>query len=297
MTALYLQTILAYKKGKHMKFAIEPHKNDPIINEVDELDLAFQYTPEDVIRYIEHHERQRIAIRINLTLFSTPQAFFQSEIWEKYSLYNEDFLILRNLYFILPFDTWRVWTKEEKMYFKQIMPFKWFFNQGCKTYGEIYEQLVAGAAQVLVYGEICFDIKNVARIIHDAGAEVRVMPDVAQASADVSYSGIRKFFIRPNGLNEYEDFIDTCVLSVANRDTAPAYYNIYKNDKEWYGDLCEIIVGLNEHLDNRRIPDNFDKIRMNCKQRCLTDGSCDYCGKVEELQETLSNAGLIIKEK
>lgn len=72
-------------------------------------------------------------------------------------------------------------------------------------------------------------------------------------------------------------------------------YDIYTKDKEWYGDLDELILSLNESIDNRNILSSFAGCRLNCGRRCLKGHPCSICERMVETAAVLNDKGLIIE--
>jgi hypothetical protein len=53
--------------------------------------------------------------------------------------------------------------------------------------------------------------------------------------------------------------------------------HIYKENKEWPGNLNLIIQKLNFNVDNRVIPKELGERRMSCGHRCWSDSGCHLC--------------------
>ena len=170
------------------------------------------------------------------------------------------------------------------------------FDYGCKTWDELYEQLFYGAAEVIIYGELGFSIDKVSEIVHAAGAQLAVIPDMVQNGArDVPYSNIRKFFIRPEDTDLYEDYVDIFKLTATN-SAVEGHYTAYAT-KEWFGKLSELIYGLKSDVDNRCIIETFGSARLSCGQKCVKYGKCDICGRCEELSDLMREYELIFYKK
>ncbi len=270
-----------------MRFAIKPYKNCPITDKVDELDLDVYYKPSEVFEYVKNHPSQTLVISQPSPLFTWSTFKLTNDWIEGYYPFikeNPDCVQIR---FKIPYDEW------EKMDYD--LGYSFMFVEGCRTWGDVYKQLATGASDILIYGELGFDIVRLAEVVHTAGTRIRVIPDIAQASTKVPYSGIRKFFIRPEDIDLYTPYVDTLFLSIWNGELAPTYYEIYHLDKEWFGPLKEIIFGLDSKIDSRNISSLFGRKRLHCNQECLKGGKCDICGTVEEVSEMLSDNGLYLK--
>lgn len=80
------------------------------------------------------------------------------------------------------------------------------------------------------------------------------------------------------------------------KEKQDTYYNIYKKDKEWFGNLGEIIIGFNDIIDSRYIIPRFAKKRIKCGRECMKGGPCKICDRIVNLSHNLEEAGLIVKK-
>ena len=151
-----------------------------------------------------------------------------------------------------------------------------------------------GVSDVYIVEELCFEIDKVAEIAHSEGVNIRVFPNVAQSSWNDS-DGITKFFIRPEDVYLYEPYID--VLEFFNsRKRENTLYKIYAIEKKWFGQLSELIVGLNDDIDSRYIASEFGDKRRACRKNCVKGGKCRICDRVVALSQVLEKNNLIVKK-
>ena len=68
-----------------------------------------------------------------------------------------------------------------------------------------------------------------------------------------------------------------------------------QEDKKWFGDLQEIIIGLDSKIDSRYIIPRFAEKRIKCGKDCLKGGKCEMCKRILDLSEQLENAHLIVQ--
>ena len=142
---------------------------------------------------------------------------------------------------------------------------------------------------------MCFELDKVSVVVHNAGARVRIFPNVAQCSTEYT-KDLKKFFIRPEDTLVYEPYVDTYEFFGEDRKLC-TYLRIYKEHQEWFGLLNEIIIGFNSDLDNRFIIPRFPEMRLRCGKRCLKDGTCKICDRIEELSKSLEKLGVVIQTK
>jgi hypothetical protein len=152
----------------------------------------------------------------------------------------------------------------------------------------------SGVCAVTVVEEMGFQLDKIAAVAHAANVEVHVIVNYAQSSVETT-PALKKFFIRPEDIDVYTPYIDVCDIKGDSRRVS-VYYNVYANDKQWFGKLNELINSLNSDIDNRCIPINFAEARIKCNKRCLKGGSCRLCDNYEKLAKTLSERNIIIKQ-
>ena len=131
-----------------------------------------------------------------------------------------------------------------------------------------------------------FCLDQAAIVCKRAGMRIRVYCNLAQSSWD-GLSAIKKFFIRPEDIRYYEQYVDggfefKTPTSVAQEVIYEAYERGY-----WYGNLSEIILGFDTSLDSRRLPTTFGVIRSECHKRCITGSSCSTCRAMEQFAELM----------
>jgi hypothetical protein len=113
-------------------------------------------------------------------------------------------------------------------------------------------------------------------MIHSAGAKVRIFPNVAQEMFSTKDS-VTRFFIRPEDINLYENYIDVCEIFGEAGITEDIFY-IYVAEK-WGKEINKLISNLNESFTNTFLLDNFALKRLSCKRKCKTTENCDFCMK------------------
>lgn len=147
---------------------------------------------------------------------------------------------------------------------------------------------------IYIINELGFSLDKLAIAAHKLGVKLRVYPNVAQTSAFNEMPALKKFFIRPEDIDLYSDYIDTCEFYNSDKKLE-TYYKIYKEDKKWFGKLNEIIIDFNSEIDNKYIIPRFAEKRIRCNKSCIKGGYCHRCDRIEELSHTLEQSKLIIK--
>lgn len=173
-----------------------------------------------------------------------------------------------------------------------------FFYSFVNNWEELNYCIKQGVSDIYITEILGFDIVRAAEVCHDSDVLVRVFPNVCQASygATTEEESLRTFFIRPEDLKHYEDFIDV-VEFFGDKTRREISYKAYAIDKKWPGQLGEIIIGLKSNIDNRRIDNTFAIRRRNCRKKCIKGAGCRHCSKILELANILKEKDLIFEKK
>lgn len=146
-----------------------------------------------------------------------------------------------------------------------------------------------GVSDVYIGEDLGFDIQSVKAIAAARNVQVRFYPYVSCFDM-----GIKTFFIRPEDISYYEDYIDVLDFTNLPISKQNIYYEIYK-DKKWYGNLKEIFPALNIDLDSRYIVPLFGKKRVYCQRKCLKGQKCNLCDTIADLSKVLKENNIIVK--
>ena len=169
---------------------------------------------------------------------------------------------------------------------------KYYFFTPAKDWDSLYGLISLGVSDVFVTEEMGFSLAAIHTITAAAGVQIRCFPNVAQSSWREGNS-FKKFFIRPEDVKIYEPYVDVLeFFGAGNREET--YFNIYQK-QEWFGDLSEIIIGLDKKVDNRCIVDFFGDRRTKCEKRCLKGKPCNICDRCAELADNLHNHAIVIQ--
>lgn len=187
-----------------------------------------------------------------------------------------------------------VYIKLNADYYLNCKPnFRFFYDIQISNWDILNGVLNLGATDVYIVEDLGFDIGKVKVIASQYNAQIRVYPNIAQSKWSNS-DAIKKFFIRPEDIDNYEDYVD--VIEFYNVDkNIDIYYDIYKNKKKWFGKLNEIILDFNSEIDNKYIVPRFAEMRIKCNKNCIKGGGCRRCEVIEDLSNTLEQSKLIVQ--
>lgn len=162
-----------------------------------------------------------------------------------------------------------------------------YFIDAVTSWEQLNSFIECGVSDVLVSSSFAFNIKDIAEKCHKEGVQVRAIPNIYQ-SAEYNDGSIG-FFIRPEAIDLYSKYIDIFELR-CSKDVCNTIYEIFAIDKEWYGDISEIITGAPKGIINRNIVELFDIARTNCGKKCVRPkNNCNICDTVIRLSKTFTD--------
>lgn len=256
-----------------MKYCIHYYAGCSFINEVQE--IMIKYTGQDIktiLKFFREHPEQRIIFDVAAGVQVDYEIF--EIISEGYPQYD----------FAVRFAD-RV---------RETPKWSFFYAEYISTWDRFDEQVRMGVSDIYVTEELGFDLAAAARVAKRNGVKIRVLPNYAQSGSPTT-DPAKKFFIRPEDESVYEGIVDVYEI-LQQGNTAEVVYKVYAKDKQWYGDLNEIIPTLKENVDNRRIPSKMFAIpRVDCKKSCLAGGHCNMCREIFNLSKTLEDKNYIFE--
>lgn len=266
-----------------MKYCFNYRKTSTALSILDEINIKFHPKNIDVVlEYIEGHPHQRINAKIQ-----DENDIFKYHLLEKFEEFKEkhnelDFAIILPKYDKNLADV----CKQKKL--------KFFFDVVVREWETFHTFIETGVSDVYLVEQMMFEIRDASTAAHMAGVQVRTFPNIAQKRYE-EVTSIKSFFIRPEDIEYYEGLVDVMEIYTIDEINQDVVLEIYKDDKQWWGPLREIILGLDSDIDGRYIIPRFGERRVNCKRKCFKGMHCDSCGVVESLSKNLQKAGLLVQ--
>ena len=272
-----------------MKYCIDYYKESSILDKVDEINIEYKRieSNEALETFCGDHRNQRVNVCINDLEEGINEGYIKNIL--DFQKEKQD---ITNLYIRLP----HIKTQElGAMLFNDYPDAKFYFNTHVNNWDDFIDLINYNVTDIFIVEGMGFELDKISKIAKEHNTQIRVFPNVAQASNDNTDS-LRKFWIRPEDIGFYDDYVDVCEF-FGEKEKFDILYNVYKKDKKWFGNLSEIIIGLKEQIDSRYIVPRFVKKRVRCGRECMKGGNCEMCDRIKELSGNLEKAGLIVTMK
>ena len=242
------------------------------INEADEWLIEYNEKDNTLIEFLDLHKDKRI----NLYFKELVDIQFLKDLSKRYD----------NLYFKLSLDFLPKIDKEKP-------EIKYFYDTEVADWDTFIGLLYKGITDIYIVENLGFELDKVAAAAHKENVNVRVYPNIAQSSWQ-KITSIKKFFIRPDDIDIYADYVDTIEFYNVDKQI-DVYYKVYAKDKKWFGPLNEIILDFKSDIDNKYIIPRFAEKRISCGKKCFKGGKCSRCNLINDLSHTLEKTQLIVK--
>lgn len=176
-----------------------------------------------------------------------------------------------------------------------------FFVGDKLWFADTFDKLIffcnSGVTDVYITGELCFNLDKVKKIVDKYNVKIRVMPNIVQHSGFYTaphMNSMTGFWIRPNDLNLYEDYIDV-IEFYGDSKKQEVLYEIYFEDKNYYGNLGFVVEGLTS-IRNENMSSKFTEFRLNCGKKCQLD-ICHKCDRFKIASDLLEENELELEEE
>ena len=241
-----------------MKYCLSGRQSKSVLKEADEIKMRYS----DIDRLIDYIKEFPNKIYI----IDIPYTITEQDInWKLFAAYAEEV----ELYFAL--------NKLDKDFMKICIDnnIKYYYNQPIFTWNELEHIIQLGVDYVILTDSLYFSIEKVKNRIHDI--KIRLCPTKAYDSYIPRDDGVYGCWIRPEDVYVYEKWVDVFEFNTNELSKEATYLQIYRNQREWPGNLNLLIENLNINVDNRAIPKEIGERRANCGLRCMESRNCHLC--------------------
>ena len=260
-------------------FSLKYRRSGKYNDTIDEIRITYHQDLENFEAFLQEHSEQRVVLCIEGEFSSLEVSLFVPFL--KYSNWA------------LRFDD----VSEEVYVELQKFNIPFFSNKKVSNWDALSVMLNLGVSDVYVTEELCFELDKVAAVVHRSGAKVRLYPNIAQANCEID--PLKKFFIRPEDIEIYDDYVDVYEFFLpadTELSVEEVLYEAYKEER-WFGPLNEIIIGLDSDIDSRYMSTQWGIRRVRCGKKCLKDFPCDLCNTIYQLSKTLEQGGILLSKE
>lgn len=266
------------------------YSNKISMDNFDEISIYYDRQDQELLFFLQEHCDKKINLVIqHENIFK----FYEEQEWEKINAIHEKYPEYSIA--ICFYDSCKFHVLED--YILECMKnltVPYFTGNLATNFDQLHYLLNLGVSEVYLGEEICFDLTRAKKICSRTGVTIRAFPNVGQSSVRTS-PALKKFFIRPEDIAEYEDVITTLEFW-GPLDRQEILHKIYSKGK-WFGDLQDLILDFDLSFDSRRIVPGFAQMRKNCERKCMKGGQCTACDRILNISKLLEDKNLIIKQK
>lgn len=249
------------------------------LNEVPQIKIEYDPKDETLEEFIDRYKDKHIYIQIiNKTFFKT------LEDMNRFKALKEK----KNWSLIVSFDD----VPGAKVELLKEICNNYIFSDMVDEWEDLQELLNYGVSEVYITNMLGFDLERVKRECDKRQVKLRAVANFAQCRNDAVTPAIKRFFIRPEDIEYYNDYLYG-IEFVGEQNVQEVCWKAYSRGY-WYGDLSELIIGLGTDLDSRRLPKNFGSLRAICGKRCITGGGCSVCRTMTDFVEIMEKTDSMI---
>jgi hypothetical protein len=247
-----------------MRFCVSGRQPYSIIKKADE--VKFQYVDKDrILDLMEKYPDKTVILDV-------PGNEGDWKLWQMYSEKFADFYIaLHDLSRIAEFNEAGI---------------KWYWPYPITSYYELDMIVNCHPSYVMIGPPLSFDLDQIVNHLYDpTDSAIQIPLRMVVNVATPGYlpqngtHGICGQWVRPEDCELYSTRINCFEFDEVDIKQEETLLHIYKDNKEWPGNLSLIIKRLNFHVDNRAIPEELGERRMTCGQRCWRTGTCQLCSR------------------
>lgn len=182
--------------------------------------------------------------------------------WEMYKAYSE------KVNFMLCIDNLKL--ASECHYYG----IKFYWSYPCFTWYELRSLIALEPCYITLNAPLSFELDKIQQATN---IPVRLCPNLAYDAYIPRENGIYGTWVRPEDTEVYGAYVDVFEFEAEDLNREAALLHIYKDNKEWPGNLNLLITNLNYNIDNRSIDEDLANKRVKCGQRCMRTETCHLC--------------------
>lgn len=270
-----------------MKYCLPYIRDSKYMAEVDEIIIPFQLKDIHFIKSLT--SKEKILKSVIIIEVQDSDEFVNNKCIDIFKSLKEDYT---NIDFKLKFSNPDTFLNETLQECKKCgIPF--FFDTYANSWDIFHGLIDLGVSDIYVVEEMGFSLNKLGAIAHASDISIRVFGNVAQSGWREERS-IKSFFIRPEDVAIYEQCVDVIEFYGEN-NVQEVSYKAYAKDGIWFGDLREIIIGLDVEADSRFIVPMFAEARLDCEKKCQKLRPCNICTRIVDNSKVLEANGFVVR--
>lgn len=258
-------------------FCLNYYPSQKYVQDADEFKIKYRPADRTLGDFLETYQNKSIVIDVTENFEDVDVQLFKG-LYEKY----------KNFKLIIDF------VNKEHLQRVEEAGLPYFFCNFANTIDQLNGLMQYHPTDIYVCEELGFSLDKISKILHANNIKVRVFPNICQSSFPETPS-IKTFFIRPEDVTIYSEFVDVFEL-ITDEERQRVLLKIYKQEK-WMGELSEVIPTFKGSLNGRYIVGSFGTIRSKCGKRCMyKPESCNICDRFTELAESFEQNGIMVRK-
>lgn len=164
---------------------------------------------------------------------------------------------------------------------------KWYWPYPITSFYELGMIVNLHPSYLMIGPPLSFDLeKTVKKSYDDCRIEtdadpipLRMIVNMAHPEylPDNGTHGMCGQWVRPEDADAYAQYVRCFEFDNVDLKQEEVLLHVYKENREWPGNLNLLIQRLNFNVDNRAIPEDLCPARMNCGQKCWSGSGCQLC--------------------
>lgn len=151
---------------------------------------------------------------------------------------------------------------------------KWYWDYPIYTYYELQGIIALRPCYLWLSAPLCFDLTNVRK---KTDIPIRLTANLAFNGYIPRENGLCGPWVRPEDVPTYEQWVQCLEFETEELGQERTLLHVYKDNKNWPGNLNLLFTNFNINVDNRAILEDLGERRANCGQICMSTGNCHYC--------------------
>ena len=258
-----------------MKYCMRFYTGCRNLNNVNEIILKYNHKTTEIIEYVKKYDQEQRII-LNAAGLDALSLLASKDIFIAVKEIHPNAALLLSFNHKNTLDSIKEWGID------------FFFMELVDSWDKLNSYIKLGVSDVYIGNEFAFSITSIGKYCHDHNVKVRAYVNVAQSSSTMgNMDTITSFFIRPEDIEYYDDYLDVTEFfgPVEKQDVL---YEIYTKGK-WLGNLKDLIIGLKDSVNNRVIMGCFGVVRMRCGKHCNYQ-NCNICTSFIDINEVVEEA-------